>query len=185
MKHSTTQQRELRNKKKKNTGKCKALSVSRKRNKQLIVTKILDLNSNKINVHKLREQSTISKVNVTYSNNERKGKKFDSYLKKTPKAPVRENINRHNNVSNKRVTVIRDSMVTFFKSENLSDKIYFTNIKTNPDFTTKDIADYIKSTIRRKPDIILVHTSTNDLINSVNTIKIRKEDSNNSIRNGW
>ena len=81
--------------------------------------------------------------------------------------------------------MIRDSMVTFFKSENLSDKIYFTNIKTNPDFTTKDIADYIKSTIRRKPDIILVHTSTNDLINSVNTIKIRKEDSKNSIRNGW
>ena len=116
MKHSTTQQGELRNKKNKNTGKCKALSVSRKRNKQLIVTNILDLNSNKINVHKLREQSTISKVNVTYSNNERKGKKFDSYLKKTPKAPVRENINRHNNVSNKRVTVIRDSMVTFFKS---------------------------------------------------------------------
>ena len=81
--------------------------------------------------------------------------------------------------------MIRDSTVTFFKSEDLSDKIYFTNIKTNSDFTTKDIADYIKCTIRRKPDIILVHTSTNDLINSVNTIKIRKEDSKNSIRNGW
>ena len=76
-------------------------------------------------------------------------------------------------------------MVTFFKSEDLPDKIYITNIKTNPDFTTKDITDYIKSTIRRKPDIILVHTSANDLINSVNTIKIRKEDSKNSIRNGW
>ena len=38
-----------------------------------------------------------------------------------------------------------------------------------------DIADYIKPIIRRKPDIMLTHAGTNDLTNSVNTMrKVRK-----------
>ena len=68
----------------------------------------------------------------------------------------------HNNVNKKRVTVI-DSMVKFVKSENLSDENYIANIRTNPGCTAEDVADYIKPIIRRKPDIILVHTGTNDL----------------------
>ena len=65
-------------------------------------------------------------------------------------------------------------MVKFVKSENLSDENYIANIRTNPGCTTEDIADYIKPIIRRKPDIILVHTGTNDLTNSVNPIsKVR------------
>ena len=54
-------------------------------------------------------------------------------------------------------------MVKFVKSENLSDENHMANIRTNPGCTTEDIADYIKLIIRRKPDIILVHTGTNDL----------------------
>ena len=66
-------------------------------------------------------------------------------------------------------------MVKFVKSENLSDENYIANIRTNPGCTTEDIADYIKPIIRRKPDIILVHTGTNDLTHSVNTMsKVRK-----------
>ena len=38
--------------------------------KQLIVEKLLDLKSNKTNVHKPREQSTIRKGNMTHSTNE-------------------------------------------------------------------------------------------------------------------
>ena len=68
----------------------------------------------------------------------------------------------HNNVNKKRVSGI-DSMVKFVKSENLSDENYIANIRTNPGCTAGDVADYIKSIIRRKPDIILVHTGTNDL----------------------
>ena len=75
---------------------------------------------------------------------------------------VRDYTNMHNNVNKKRVTVI-DSMVKFVKSENLSDENYIANIRTNPGCTAEDVADYIKLIIRRKPDIILVHTGTNDL----------------------
>ena len=44
-----------------------------------------------------------------------------------------------------------------------------TKIRTNPGYTTEDMADHIKPIIRRKPDIILVHIGPNDLTNSVNT----------------
>ena len=64
-------------------------------------------------------------------------------------------------MSIKKVTVIGDFMVKFVKSENLSDENYIANIRTNPGCTAKDVADYIKSIISRKPDI-LVHTGTND-----------------------
>ena len=63
----------------------------------------------------------------------------------------------------------------FVKSENFSDEIYVANMETNPSCTTEDIADYIKFIMRRKLDIIPIHTCTNDLLNSVNTInKVRK-----------
>ena len=54
------------------------------RNKQLIVEKLLDLNSDKINVQEPSEQSNIFKVNVTHRSNETNEKKFDTYHKKSP-----------------------------------------------------------------------------------------------------
>ena len=63
--------------------------------------------------------------------------------------------------------MIGDSMVKLVKSENLSDENYIANIRANPGCTTEDIADYIKPIIRGKPDITLVHTGTNDLINDL------------------
>ena len=145
------------------------------RNKQLIVETLLDLKSDKINVQKPIKQSNIRKVNVTQRSNETNEKRFDTYDKKSPKAPIREYTNIHNNVNKKRVTVIRDSMVKFVKSENLSDENYIANIQSNPGCATEDIADYIKPIIRRKPNFILVHTGTKDLTNSVDTMsKVRK-----------
>ena len=86
--------------------------------------------------------------------------------------------------------MIGDSMVKSIKSEILSDENYIANIRTNPGCTTEYIPDYIKPIIRRKPDIILVHTDTNDLTNSVNAMsKVRKivkaveeMDGNNKIK---
>ena len=78
-------------------------------------------------------------------------------------------------MSIKKELLIGDSMVKFVKSENLSDQNYITNIRTNPGCTTEDIADYIKPIIRRKPDIILIHIGTNDLTNSVTTMKKGKQ----------
>ena len=60
------------------------------RNKQLTLEKLLDLNLDKINIQKPREKSIIHKVNVTHRSNKTHEKKFDTYHKKSPKAPIRE-----------------------------------------------------------------------------------------------
>ena len=48
--------------------------------------------------------------------------------------------------------------------------------KTHPGATTEDIIDYTKPTIRQKPDIVIIHSGTNDLTKDVNTMnRVRKE----------
>ena len=48
-------------------------------------------------------------------------------------------------------------------------------IRCHPGAATDDIIDYVRSTARKKPDMIIIHTSTNDIQNNVNTLqKVRK-----------
>lgn len=45
----------------------------------------------------------------------------------------------------------------------------------NSGSTTDDLLDYIKPIARKQPDILIIHTGTNDLINGVTTKKeVRK-----------
>ena len=43
-------------------------------------------------------------------------------------------------------------------------------VKTRPGSTTDGIIDYIKPTIRQKPDIFVIHSKTNDLTKDVSTL---------------
>ena len=43
-------------------------------------------------------------------------------------------------------------------------------VKTYPGATTDDTIDYIKPTTRQKPDIVIIHSGTNDLTKDVNTM---------------
>ena len=48
-------------------------------------------------------------------------------------------------------------------------------MSSHPGATTDDIIDYIKPTIRQKPDIVIVYSGTNDLTKYVNTMnRVRK-----------
>ena len=48
-------------------------------------------------------------------------------------------------------------------------------IRCRPGATTDDIIDYVRPTARKKPDMIIIHTGTNDIQNKVNTLqKVRK-----------
>ena len=44
-------------------------------------------------------------------------------------------------------------------------------IRCHPGATTDDIIDYVRSTARKKPDMIIIHTSTNDIQNKVHTLQ--------------
>ena len=73
------------------------------------------------------------------------------------------------------MTVVGDSLVKYLRREELSSKKNNVRIITHPRSTTEDILDYIKPTAWRKPDTLIIDTGTNDLTNSVNTMKtVRK-----------
>ena len=79
-----------------------------------------------------------------------------------------------NKKSRRHICVIGDSMVKYITDPGISknDQV---QVKTHPGATTDNIIDYIKLTIRRKPDIIIARPGTNDLIKNRNTIsRVRK-----------
>ena len=45
------------------------------------------------------------------------------------------------------------------------------NVKFYPSATTEDITDHLRPTMRKKPDVIIIHVGNNDLTNDVNTMK--------------
>ena len=71
--------------------------------------------------------------------------------------------------------VVGDSLVKYLRRQELSTKMNNVKVITHPGSTTEDMLDYIKPNARRKPDALIIHTGTNDLTNSVNTMKkVRK-----------
>ena len=48
-------------------------------------------------------------------------------------------------------------------------------VRSHPWATTDDFIDYVRPTVRKKPNLIIIHSGTNDIQNNVNTLqKIRK-----------
>lgn len=88
------------------------------------------------------------------------------------------------------MVVIIDSIVKYLTGPEISKKNYI-KIKANPDVTTEDIFDYIKPSILKKPDFLLVHLGTNELTNGINTMnKNRKvaatvEEMDNERKLSW
>ena len=81
--------------------------------------------------------------------------------------------NRNKN-SRRQIFIIDDSMVKHINCPGISknDQV---QVKTHLGATTDDMIDYIKPTIRQKPDIVIVHSGTNDLTKDVNTMnRVRK-----------
>ena len=48
-------------------------------------------------------------------------------------------------------------------------------MRSHPGATTDDFIDYVRPTVRKKPNLIIIHSGTNDVQSNVNTLqKIRK-----------
>ena len=77
----------------------------------------------------------------------------------------------------KAAVIVGDSIVrnVHSRSLNLSLKEYFSVVKSFPGATTQDMKDYIKPTISRKPDMVILHTGTNDLKSNQNPSDIANE----------
>ena len=64
--------------------------------------------------------------------------------------------------SRKRITIVGDSMLNGILYEGLQ-KDHNVQVKRHPGATTRDIVDYVRPVIRKKPDCIIIHAGTNDL----------------------
>ena len=62
-------------------------------------------------------------------------------------------------------------MIKYLRLENLLSQDKDIKIVIHPGSTTNDNLVYVKPIIRRKPDILLIDSGTNDLTNNVNTMK--------------
>ena len=72
-----------------------------------------------------------------------------------------EKENRNKN-SRRHIFIIGDSRVKHMNGPEIS-KNGQEQVKVHPGATTDDIIDYIKPSIRQKPDILVVHSGTNDV----------------------
>ena len=77
----------------------------------------------------------------------------------------------------KTVVIVGDSIVQSVHSRSLNQSLkeYFSVVKSFPGATTQDMKDYIKPTISRKPDMVILHTGTNDLKINQNPSDIANE----------
>ena len=71
----------------------------------------------------------------------------------------------------KKVILLGDSMFQHQKSDILSKSGNKVNVKFYPGATTEDITDHLRPAMKKKPDAIIIHTGTNDLMNDTNTMK--------------
>ena len=110
---------------------------------------------------------------------------------------LRENKNSSNkeshgvikSISKKEIMIVGDSIIKHANGREVcrNDSV---KIRCHPGTTTDDIIDYVRPTARKKPDMIIIHTGTNDIQNKVNTLQkvrkvittIKENDVNNKIQ---
>ena len=66
-------------------------------------------------------------------------------------------------------------MIKYLRRENLSSRNNEYKIAAHPGSATKDIFDYIKPVVRKKPDLLVIHNERNDFTNGVITLNDVRE----------
>ena len=70
--------------------------------------------------------------------------------------------------------IVRDFMIKYLNGCEVS-RDNSVKIKYHPGATTDNVLDYVRPSGRKKPDMIIIHTGTNDIQSKVNTLqKVRK-----------
>ena len=77
-------------------------------------------------------------------------------------------------VEKKNIVVIEDSMIKTVNGRDVSRGNSVT-IRPHPGTSAEDLIDHIKPAIRKIPDIVVIHTGTNDLQNNCNIVKKAKK----------
>ena len=83
-------------------------------------------------------------------------------LKKNRNSNKKENRGVTNSTSKTEIIIVGDSMIKHANGheDSRDDSV---KIRCHPGATTDDITDYLRPTARKKPDMIIIHTGTNDI----------------------
>ena len=81
---------------------------------------------------------------------------------------IRNTSNDINKNTRKKIYVIRDSMVKFLRSDEISSVNNAVNVLKHPGHTTDAMVDYVRPVTRKKPDDISTHVGINDLTKGIN-----------------
>ena len=96
---------------------------------------------------------------------------------KTAKSPIKKSlsVNKNHTQSKKNVTIIGDSMLNGINEKGFKhNKV---KVRAHPGATSEDLYHFIKPSVNKKPDIIILHAGTNDIPNDLKTIdNIKKID---------
>ena len=100
----------------------------------------------------------------------------------------KENHGVINSTSKKEIIIVGDSKIKHVNGPEVS-RDNSVKIRCYLGATIDDIIDYVRPTARKKPDMIIIHTGTNDIQNKVNTLQevrkvittIKEFDVNNKI----
>ena len=88
---------------------------------------------------------------------------------KNNKTPDNKN-NNTNVIDRKNVFIVGDSLLNGINENGMKKLNHNVKVRNHPGATTEDIIDHIKPILRKKPDLLIVHSGTNDLNNEkVNT----------------
>lgn len=74
---------------------------------------------------------------------------------------------KQNAKTRKRVIICGDSMVNGIHSDGVSSKSFLTTVKPFGGSTSTDMKDYIKPSLKTKPEKLIIHVGTNDLTKNV------------------
>ena len=124
-------------------------------NKQQIIEKLLNSNSNQSNVNDINitDNAHVNKNHSVFENSSKnKGNPSENVKHQRRSGKPKVDFNKRNSPK-KKVTVIGDSMIKYLRRENLSSKNYEVKIAAHPGSTTEDLIDYVKPVVRKKKQI--------------------------------
>ena len=124
-------------------------------NKQRIIEKLLNINSNQSNVNDINitDNAHVNKNNSMFENGSKnRGSPSENVKHQNRSGKPNLDFNKRNSPK-KKVAVIGDSMIKYLRRENLSSKNYEVKTAAHPGSTTEDLIAYVKPVVKKKQQI--------------------------------
>ena len=146
---------------------CRVIQDTQSNVRSGINTDVTDNHSNNHGVNTITNEKT-NKQTTSYKNNNK-----TTVHKDSDDGNLIKRQSANSSTVKKEVFIIGDSMIKYVNGREVSrsDSV---KVRSHPEANTDDFIDYVP-TVRKKPDLIIIHSGTNDIQNNVNTLqKIRE-----------